>query len=121
MACKPASIPIVPNHKLREAEGDKDTDKEAYQRLDGRLIYLSHTRPDIAYEVSIVSQFMHKPKELHLQSIYRILHYLKGTLGKGILFKKEAKLTLEAYTDADYTSSMVDCLPQDIAISWEEI
>ena len=51
---------------------------------------------------------MHKPKELHLQAVYRILHYLKATLRKGILFKKGDKLTLEAYTDADYASLMVD-------------
>ena len=51
---------------------------------------------------------MHKPKELHLQVVYRIFHYLKGTIGKGILFKKGAKLTLEAYIDADYASSTVD-------------
>ena len=108
MACKPTSIPINLNHKLGEAEGDEDTDKEAYQRLVGRLIYLSHTRPNIAYVVIIVSQFMHKPKDLHLQAIYKILHYLKGTLGKGILFKKIAKLTLEAYADADYASSTAD-------------
>ena len=31
-----------------------------------------------------------------------------GTLGKGILFKKGEGLTLEAYTDANYTGSMVD-------------
>lgn len=37
-----------------------------------------------------------------------ILHYLKGTPGKGIFFKKGAKLTLEAYTDADYASTMIN-------------
>ena len=79
MICKLASIPIDPNHKLEEAEGDKNTDKEAYQKLVGKLIYLSHTRSDITYAVSIVSQFMYKPKELHLKTIYRILHYLKRT------------------------------------------
>ena len=55
LACKPNSISIDPNHKLREVVGDKDTDKDAYQRLVGRLIYLSHTSPDIAYAMSIVS------------------------------------------------------------------
>ena len=74
----------------------------------GRLIYLSHTWPDIAYVVGIVSQFMHEPKELHLQVVYRILHYLKGTPGKGILFKKGGKFTLEAYIDVDYASSVID-------------
>jgi len=87
MACKLASISIEPNHKLGEAERDKDTDKEAYQRLVGKLIYLSRTRLDITYAMSMVSQFMHKSKEPHLQAIYRILHYLKGTPRKGILLK----------------------------------
>jgi hypothetical protein len=67
-ACKPASTPIDPNVKLRNAEEDIKVDKEMYQRLVGKLIYLSHTRPDVAFAVSLVSQFMHQPKETHLQA-----------------------------------------------------
>ena len=52
---KPVSTPIDPNLRLREAEKDAIVDKEMYQRLVGRLIYLSHTRPDIAYVVSVIS------------------------------------------------------------------
>ena len=51
---------------------------------------------------------MHKPKEVHLQAAHRILHYLKGSVGKGILFKRGDKLTLEVYTDADYAGSIDD-------------
>ncbi|RVW74629.1 Retrovirus-related Pol polyprotein from transposon RE1 [Vitis vinifera] len=51
---------------------------------------------------------MHDPREPHLQAAYRVLHYLKGNLGKGILFKKNNTLALEAYTDADYAGSLVD-------------
>ena len=83
-------------------------DKGNYQRLVGTLIYFSHTRPNIAYAVSVVNQFIHDPKEIHLQVMYQILQYLKGTPGKGILFKKEEKLTLEAYTDANYARFVVD-------------
>ena len=79
-----------------------------YQRLVGRLIYLSHTRPNIAYAVGVISQFMHNPKETHLQLVHTILHYLKSSPRKGILFKKGTELTLEAYTDADYAGSMVN-------------
>ena len=79
-----------------------------YQRLVGRLIYPSHTRPDIAYVVSVISQFMHSPKEAHLQAAYRVLQYLKGALGKGILFKRNGGLVLEAYTNVDYAGSIVD-------------
>ena len=74
----------------------------------GRLIYLSHTRPDIAYAVSVVSQFMHSPKERHQEAVYRILKYLKSTPGKGILYKKGTSLNLEAYTDAEWAGSIVD-------------
>ena len=51
---------------------------------------------------------MHDPREPHLQVAYRMLHYLKGNPWKGILFKKNDTLALEACTDADYAGSMVD-------------
>ena len=51
---------------------------------------------------------MHDPREPHLQAAYRVLHYLKGNPGKGILFKKNNTLALEAYTNADYAGSIVN-------------
>ena len=47
--CKPAETPMVPNHWLKIVNGAKLTHRERYQRLVGKLIYLSHTRPDITY------------------------------------------------------------------------
>ena len=55
LACKLVSTPIDPNHKLGETEEDVAVDRDMYQRLVGRLIYLSHTRLDIAYVVSVIS------------------------------------------------------------------
>lgn len=78
LASKPAATPIEPNHKLGEATGDQIVDREMYQRLVGKLIYLAHTRPNIAYSVSIIGQFMHNPKDVHLQVAYRVLHYLNA-------------------------------------------
>ena len=78
LACKLTSIPIDPNHKLGEAKEDVTINRKMYQHLVGRLIYLSHTRLDIAYVVSVISQFMHSPKEVHLQSAIRVLQYLRG-------------------------------------------
>lgn len=86
LACKPVETPIEQNHKLGEYPGDVPTNKERYQRLIGRLIYLSHTRPDIAYVVSVVSRFMHAPSERHMNAVVRIIKYLKNAPGKGIMF-----------------------------------
>ena len=53
--CKPIDTPIESNHKLSEVPKDPAVDKGSYQRLVRKLIYLSYTRPDIAYDVSVVS------------------------------------------------------------------
>ena len=107
-ACKPVRFPVGTNLTLDNIEEDVAVDKEMYQRLVGRLIYLSHTRPDITYVVSMVNRFMHCLKENHLQAVHRILQYLKGTPGRGILFKRNGNTTLEAYTDANYACSIID-------------
>jgi hypothetical protein len=57
--CKPRETPIDLKHILDNDEEGVTTDKGQYQRLVGKLIYSAHTRPDIAYTVSVVSQFMH--------------------------------------------------------------
>ena len=64
-----ADTPIVQNHGLGEFPNQTPTNKERYQRLVGKLIYLSHTRPDIAYAMSLVSQFMHCPSEYHMSAV----------------------------------------------------
>lgn len=57
-----------PESKLGKTEEDVAVDREIYQLLVGRLIYLSHTLPVIAYVVSVISQFTHSPKVIHLQA-----------------------------------------------------
>ncbi|KAJ0970451.1 hypothetical protein J5N97_023328 [Dioscorea zingiberensis] len=106
--CKPSDTPMDPNQKLKEEENGEQVDKGRYQRLVGRLIYLSHTRPDIAFVVSVVSQYMHSPQEAHLYAVYRILRYLKGTPGLGLCFKKNEQRGIEVYTDADWAGSIMD-------------
>jgi predicted amidophosphoribosyltransferase len=60
LGCRPCSTPIDKNHQI-SAQCGESVNKETYHRLVGRLIYLCHTRPDISYEVSVVSRYMHDP------------------------------------------------------------
>ena len=62
LAWKPIDTPMETNHKLGTSSGDKKKDVGKYQHLVGKLIYLTHTRPNIAYAVSVMSQFMQNPK-----------------------------------------------------------
>lgn len=58
--CKPAETPVMVNNVLRIEENEKSTDQRPYhQKLKGKLIYLSHTCPNIAYSVGIVSQIIY--------------------------------------------------------------
>ena len=69
LECKPVDTLIVHNHRLGEYSDQVPADKVRYQRLVGKLIYLSQTRPNIAYAVSVVSQFMHNLSEDHMGAV----------------------------------------------------
>jgi len=71
--CKPADTPMQVNHGLKFEEGANMADKERYQRLVGKLIYLSHTRSDIAYAVGVISQIMHQPQKDHMEVAMKIV------------------------------------------------
>jgi hypothetical protein len=72
LGCRLTNTPIDLNHRLKGGESDQ-VDRERYQRLVGRLIYLSHTRPDISYAMSVVSRYMHDPRVVHQEAVDRIL------------------------------------------------
>ncbi|RVX20052.1 Retrovirus-related Pol polyprotein from transposon RE2 [Vitis vinifera] len=107
--CQPVNTPIVEGLKLCVESNQVSIDKERYQRLVGRLMYLAHTRPDLAYALSVVSQYMHNPREQHMNAVMRILRYLKNAPGKGILFAKNVNhQSIEVYIDVDWAGAVDD-------------
>ncbi|CAL1407000.1 unnamed protein product [Linum trigynum] len=70
-------------------------------------MYLASTRPDIAYAVQIVSQFMAAPRIAHLDAVHRILHYLQGTRDVGLFLPSQGSLVLQAFSDSDYAGFVV--------------
>ena len=65
--CKLVETPMESNAKLEASGVERVGNREQYQRLVGKLIYLLHTWPNIAFLDSIVSQFMHSPGDKHLK------------------------------------------------------
>ena len=51
LRCKLVDTPIEPNHKLSQMDKDATINRGRYQRLVGKLIYLSHAWPNIAYTI----------------------------------------------------------------------
>ena len=96
------------NLKLGVRSDQVPANKERYQRLVGQLMYLAHTRPDLAFTLSMVSRFMHTPSEEYMNAVIRILRYVKSSPGKGIMFTKGDTLNIEGYTDADWAGSIDD-------------
>ena len=90
------------------AETGEQVDRERYQRLVGRLIYLGHTRPDISFAVSVVSCYMHDPRKGHMNAVYHIMRYLKSAPGKGLFFRQNGHMNIEGYCDSDWASCQDD-------------
>ncbi|GKB27988.1 ribonuclease H-like domain-containing protein, partial [Tanacetum coccineum] len=110
LACKPAKTPLPSKLVISNEATEKDpvldniTD---YQKLMGKLIYLTNTRPDISYAVHCLSQFMHSPLKSHIKTAFQILRYLKGCPGLGIHIVKESGMSLTAFSDANWAKYVV--------------
>lgn len=98
------STPLPVHLKLSSTEGDFISQPELYRTLVGKLNYLTNSRPDLSYTVQVLSQYMHAPRTTHLAALQHTLRYLAGTLSQGILLNASDKLTLQAFSDADWAS-----------------
>jgi hypothetical protein len=82
--CNPAHTPMEERLKLSYCCEAEEVDAMQYRRIVGNLRSLMHTRPDLAFAVGYVSQFMERPTMEHQQAIKRILRYIAGSLDYGL-------------------------------------
>ncbi|XP_019108303.1 uncharacterized mitochondrial protein AtMg00810-like [Beta vulgaris subsp. vulgaris] len=106
--CKPLATTMALNERLSKNDGKEKVDASIYRSLVGSLIYLTHTRPDIVHVVSIISRFMSEPNKAHLVAAKRILRYVKGTKGYGILYETEENHKLTGFIDNNWAGSIDD-------------
>lgn len=109
-AVKPVSTPMSLTPKLSLKSGTKLDNASEYRATIGNLQYMSFTRPDKAYAVNKLSQYMHYPTDLHWSAAKRILRYLAGTPSHGILLRCNTPLTLHGFSDADWAGDVDDFL-----------
>ena len=103
-ACKSSKVPMEQNLKSSKFQGKLLSDPGVYRRLMGKLLYLTITRPDIAYPIHKLSQFMSKPRKPHLDAAFKVLQYIKDCPGQGIFLSASSDFHLKAYTDVDWAS-----------------
>lgn len=106
--CNPVRTPIIPGFKLVKDDTGTGVDATTYKQMVGSLMYLTTTRPDLAFVVSLISRFMEKPTELHQQAVKRVLRYIKGTADLGIFYKFSGEDKVMAYSDSDYAGDIED-------------
>lgn len=106
--CEKALTPMNINEKLQREDGTEQADARLYRSLVGGLNYLTHTRPDIAFSVSVVSRYMHNPTKQHFGAAKRILRYVAGTIDYGMWYSSSSTFKLIGFTDSDWAGSLDD-------------
>lgn len=108
--CKPVPTPMSSSDRLSLDSGlllDAAT-ATRYRSIVGGLQYLTLTRPDIAFAVNKVCQYLHCPTTAHYTAVKRILRYISGTFAYGLRFVRSASNTISAFSDADWAGCSDD-------------
>ena len=108
MECKPASTPMEANVGLCCDGSHLLDDSGHYRRMNGKLIYLIITRPDITFAVRVLSRFIHQPRQVHWTAALRILVYIKNSPEKGLLYKKHEHVCIFGYSESGYVGDKGD-------------
>ena len=69
-----------------------------YRQIIGSLMYLTNTRPDICFAMNTISQYLVKPRRVHLIVVNHVMRYLKGTIDFGLYYLGDFDYRLYGYT-----------------------
>ena len=105
--CKSVSTPLDRTVKLHPDSG-KVCDPKRFRQIVESHKYLTITQSDLNYPVGLISQFMARPIEEHLQCAQRVLRYVNGTKDRGLPYRIGTAEQLVGYTDADWAGNVGD-------------
>jgi hypothetical protein len=103
-----ARTPMSTSVKISVDLTDKQVDPTLYNSMIGSLLYLTASRPNIAFSVGVCAQFQENPKESHLTAVKRIIKYVNDTLLHGIWYSRETNLVVPGYSNADWAGNADD-------------
>jgi histone deacetylase 1/2 len=108
--CKSAPTTLYSSEQLSLTDGTPlgSEDSTQFMSIVGALQYLTLTRPDLAFSVNKVCQYLHAPTTEHWIVAKRILRYVKDTLKLGITFRKSSSTFLSVFSDADWAGCLDD-------------
>ncbi|KAK8560971.1 hypothetical protein V6N13_026406 [Hibiscus sabdariffa] len=107
-AAKGLPTPMISNLQLSNNIGSPIDNVTAYRSIVGALQYIVVTRPEIAFAVNRVCQFMQRPLDTHFQAVKRILRYLQGTIDFGLRFSPTTRLDITVFANANWGSDVDD-------------
>jgi hypothetical protein len=96
-----ARTPMSTSFKICTNLTGKQVDPTLYRSMIESLLYLTTSRPDIAFSVGFCARFQANPKESHLTTVKRIIRYVNDIFIHGIWYSKETNLVVAGYCDAD--------------------
>uniref|UniRef100_A0A803QE07 Reverse transcriptase Ty1/copia-type domain-containing protein n=1 Tax=Cannabis sativa TaxID=3483 RepID=A0A803QE07_CANSA len=105
---KPQSTPMCSTTKISATTGALMENPTHYRSIIGALQYLTMSRPDIAFVVNKLSQYMQAPTSEHWGAHKRILRYLASLVGSGLVFKPAHRFDIQGFTDADWARCFDD-------------
>ena len=88
--------------KLSKDENGVSVDLTLYRSKNGSLLYLTTSRPDIYYSISVCARYQSNLKQPHITAVKRIIRYVSGTLNYGIWYSKDFNMSLAGFSDADW-------------------
>ena len=94
--CNSSKCPMECHLKLIQGKG-AEVEPTHFRKLIECLRYLTLTRPDLVFSVSYLSRFMSKPCSNHMVATKRILRYVKGTSGYGLVYKSDKEYHFVGY------------------------
>ncbi|XP_057443558.1 secreted RxLR effector protein 161-like [Lotus japonicus] len=100
--------PAATHIKLTKDDSGPDVDQSLYRSMIDSLLYLTPSRPDIAFVVGVCARYQVSPKESHLVQVKRIIKYVSGTSDYGIFYAHHTNSSLVGYCDANWAGNADD-------------